>query len=248
MKIVLTPDWFIGKDVLIDVFSFFVLFVFLILAVKNYRLSKNRSLLYLGVGFGMVALAQLATIFTKLVLYYNFGPTQAIGNALITSQLVSSVDIFYYAGFFFHRLMTLLGFFIIYRLPREKKSWGDYALVLYFIFVSALLSKEMYYLFHLTALVLLVLIVGNYYGVLMKHGLFNTKILIVAFSLLAFSQLVFALSTLDLMFVLANIIELVSYSILLGLGIRLLQHGKEKKPNGYNIGYVGDNSGKKRKH
>lgn len=246
MRIVLTPDWFIGKDMLIECFSFLVLVIFSILAIRNYKISKNRKSLYLGVGFGFIALAQLASLFTKFFLYYDLVPTHSIGQALITSNLVNSVDVFYYAGFFFYRLMTLAGFFMIYRLPRDKKSWGDYALVLYFILVSALLSKEFYYLFHLTALVLLILIVGNYYDVLKEHKLFNTKILVTAFSLLALSQLIFALSRLEVMFVLANVIELVSYCILLGLGIRLLQNGKEKKPNGYHIGHVGDNSGKKR--
>ena len=235
VKIVLNPDWVLGKDVLIEFFSFIVLFIFSILAIRSYKLNKNRNFLYLGWGFGLIALAQLAAVITKLVLYYDIGPTQAIGDLIITSQLLSSVDIFYYAGFFFQRFLTLCGLYIIYRLPRVKKSVGDYVLVVYFILLSAILSTSFYYLFHLTSLFLLVLIVNNYYQVYKKNKFVNTKILIVAFAMLALSQLIFVLSQIDALFVLASAIELISYLGLLFLVIKILKHGKKKKPNGYNI-------------
>jgi hypothetical protein len=245
MKIVPTPDWFLGKDVIIEAFSFIVLFIFSFLSIRNYKLNKNRSFLYLGVGFALIALAQLAAVMTKLVLYYDIGPSQAIGTAIITSQLVSSVDIFYYAGFFFHRILTLSGLYIIYRLPRHKKSVGDYVLIIYFILISAFLSEGVFYLFHLTALVLLVLIVHNYYMIYKKNKFTNTKILMLAFGILALSQLFFIVSNLEIMFVLGNIIELVSYTILLILIIRILKYGKKKKSYGYNIRHAGNHPRKR---
>lgn len=246
MKIVPTPDWFLGKDVIIETFSFIVLFIFSFLAIKNYKMNKNRSFLYLGAGFALIALAQLAAVMTKLVLYYDIGPSQAIGIAIITSQLVSSVDIFYSAGFFFQRFLTLAGLYIIYRLPRHKKSVGDYVLVLYFVLISALLSKGVFYLFHLTALVLLILIFDNYHALYKKNKFVNTKILLIAFGMLALSQLIFILSNIEIMFVLGNIIELISYTVLLILIVRILKYGKKKKSYGYNIGHAGDNPRKGR--
>ena len=246
MKIVPTPDWFLGKDVIIEVFSFVVLFIFSFLAIRNYKLNKNRNFLYLGAGFALVALAQLAAVVTKLVLYYDIGPSQAIGVVVITSQLVSSVDIFYSAGFFFHRLFTLLGFYIIYRLPRQNKSIWDFFIIIYFILISALLDKGVFYLFHLTALVLLVLIFDNYHALYKKNKFVNTKILLVAFGMLALGQLIFILSSIELMFVLGNIIELISYTTLLILIIRIMKYGKKKKSYGHNIGHAGNNSRKRR--
>ena len=248
VKIVPTPEWFIGKDVLIEFFSLIVLVIFTIIAYRYYRLNKNRNILYLGSGFGLIAVAQLATILTKLVLYYDIGPSQQIGQAIITSQLVNSVDFFYYAGFFFYRFLTLLGFYILYRLPRERKSVGDYVIILYFILISAFLSQEIFYLFHLTALFILILIVEKFSIVYRKNRFFNTKILMVAFGLLALSQMIFVLSTIDILFVLGNVIELISYTIFLALIIRIWKYGKEKKPYGNNIRYAGNSPGKGRKH
>ncbi len=233
---------------MIDAFSLLVLVTFTIIAYRYYKLNKNRNILYLGSGFGLIAMAELATILTKLVLYYDIGPSRQIGQAIITSHILNSVDFFYYAGFFFYRFLTLLGLYIIFRLPRQRKSIGDYAIVVYFILVSSFLSQEIFYLFHLTALFILILIVEKYSGVYWRNRFFNTKVLITAFGLLALSELIFVLSTIDVLFVLGNIIELISYTIFLALIIRIWKYGKEKKPYGNNIRYVGNSSGKRRQY
>jgi len=251
MKIVLTPDWFLGKDILIDSFSLIVLIIFSVLAIRSYKLNKkNKNLLYLGTGFGLIMLAQMASILTKLILYYDIGPAQAIGQAIITGQFVSSVNIFYSIGFFFHNFLILAGLYIIYRLPQKKIYIGDYALVLYFILLSAILSVYggFFYFFYLTAFILLVLIVNNYYKIYKKNKFGNTKILIIAFSILALAQLIYILSKVGILFAVANTIELVSYVILLFLIIRILEYGKKKKSYEYNIRYAGNRSGKKRGH
>jgi len=240
MRFVFTPDWFLGKDVLIEGFSFIVLLIFAILAIRYFKLNKNRNFLYLGTGFGLIALAQLAAVFTKLVLYYDFGPSQQIGQAIIvTYQIVNSVDVFYYLGFLSHRLLTLLGLYVIYRLPRLHKSYGDYFLIGYFLVISTLVSKSFYYVYHLTALFLLAAIVLHYYEIYRKNNYQNTLVLLGAFGILALSQLIFLLSTIEMVFVFGNLVELTSYIILLVLIVRIMKHGKKKNKNGHNIRYVG---------
>jgi hypothetical protein len=246
MRFVLTPDWFLGKDVLIESFSFLVLLVFVILCIRNYKLNKNKKIMYLGIGFGLIALAQLATVATKFVLYYDFSFTQSVGRAIIEYEVVKSVDIFYKLGFFFHRLLTLVGLYVIYRLPIKRKSPGDFLLALYFIVISAMFSSQLNYLFHSTALILLVLITNNYYTIYKKNRFSNTKILVAVFGMLGLSQLMFVLSTLETVYVAANIIELLSYSLLLFLIVRILKHGKKKKPDGYNFRHAKYRPGKGR--
>ncbi|MFH1311124.1 MAG: hypothetical protein ABIH65_01830 [Nanoarchaeota archaeon] len=246
MKIVLTPDWFIGIDVVIQFFSLIVLLLVIILAINNYKKNKeNRNLLYLGLGFTLITLAQLASILTKLVLYYDIGPSQAIGQAIISSNFVSSIDIFYYMGFFFFKFLTLLGFYIIYRLPRERKSIMDYVIVLYFIVLSVIIEADFCYIFYITSFIMLIAIVEKYYLVYRENKFFNTKILMIVFAGLALSQLIFALYSLENLFAIANIIELISYIILLFLIIRILQHGTEKKSYADNIRYAGNYPGQK---
>ena len=250
MKIVLTPDWFLGKDVIIDVFSFIVLLLFFILSFKNYKLDKNKKFLFLGIGFGLISLAQLATIMTKLVLYFDTTFTKQIGQAIITYSVIKTVDIFYYLGFFFYRLFTLLGLYIIYKLPLEKEHKKDFFLALFFIIVISILSQDLTYLFRLTALILLLFITRNYYVVYKKNKSKKTLLLVLAFGILATSQIMFALSRQgSSISVIANLWELISYIILLTLIIRIIyHHGKKKKQNGYNIRYISNSSRKGRKH
>ena len=247
MKIVFTPDWFLGTDFLIETFSFLVLLAFFILSFRNYKLNNNKKTLYLGVGFLLIAIAELFTIMTKWVLYYDTTIIQEIGKVILASHVVKSVDIFYYIGFFIHKLFTLSGFYIIYRLPLAKKTPGDLVLGIYFIIISAVFSQVFYYLFHLTAFLLLIMILFNYIEIYQKNKSKNTKILIIAFGMLAFSQLIFILSQINVLYVIAQIIQLISYIILFVLIVKIKKYGKETKPYGYNIRYAGNDTGKGRK-
>ncbi len=234
MKIVFTPDWFLGQDFLIEIFSFMILFLFFFFSIKSYKLSKNKKVLFLGLGFLLIALGELSTILTKLVLYYDTTLTQNVGQIVITYEVVKSVDIFYHLGFFLHKFFTLFGLYIIYRLPLRKIS-SDFFLTTYFIIASALLSQSFYYVYHLTALIFLFLIINNYCRIYKKNKLVNTKILIIAFSLLAISQIIFILSKLPQLYVVAQNIQLVSYITLLILILRISKNGKKKKQDRNNI-------------
>lgn len=244
---VLAPDWFLGEDVLIGIFSFIVLFIFSVLSIRGYKVSKNKNFLYLGTGFSLIAIAQLALIVTKGVIYYNTSVTTSIGVLVIEAGVVSSVSVLYGLSFFFYRMLTLTGLYIVYRLPKENKFKGlDLALVLFFIILSAFISGEVFYIFNITALILLIFIVASYREVYRKNGFINTKILIIAFGVLAISHLMYVLSAFDIFFAIANVVELIGYSILLGLIMRILKDGKEKKSYGYNIRHAGHNTRKKR--
>ncbi|HOW37146.1 MAG TPA: hypothetical protein PLK34_02770 [Candidatus Pacearchaeota archaeon] len=245
MNLLFTPDWFLGRDILIEIFSFVVLSVFFILCLRNYKLNRNKKTLYLGVGLLFIALAQAAMAATKFAIFYNTSVTSSIGDFIIQTKVVSSVQIIYGISFFLFRMFTLLGLYILYRLPTKKNLVGDFLLAFYFIIISAVLGREFYYLFHATALVLLGLITYNYYLLYKQNRFVNTKILTFAFGLLALSQFLFMLSQLEVVYVIGNLIELVSYLIVLFLIFKILKHGQKTKPNGYNLRYARHHTGKR---
>ncbi len=236
MKIVFTPDWFLNFDVLIESFGFMILGLLFLFAIQAYTISKKKSVLYLGFGFLLIALGELTTVFTKLILYYDSSVTSGIGQAIVTQGIVSSIDIFYYAGFFLHRLFILLGLYLIYKLPdvRKKSDPADFALTLYFILMTVILSNSVYYLYHLTAFILLALIVRDYVRIYIGKKSKNTSFLISAFSLLAISQILFIFSSVDILYVLAQTLQTVSYVILLTFIVKITKNGKKAKPNGNN--------------
>jgi hypothetical protein len=227
MKIVFTPDWFLTSDVLISVFSFLILCLFFAFAFKSYRLTRNKSTLYLGLGFLIIALAELAVILTKFVLYYDTQTASQIGQVVITYEVVKSIDIFYHLGFFFNKFLTLLGFYLIYKIPAERKISGDIVLIVFLLFSAAFLSYSFFYFYHITAFLILLLIIRNRYKdyEVKKHR--STGILILAFSLLAFAQGIFIFSKLPYLYVAAQSMQLISYVILLVLITRLTGKSKE---------------------
>ena len=227
MKILFTPEWFAGNDVFIDFFSFIVLVSFLVLCVKCYRLSRKKGLLHLGSGFFLIALAQLALILTKLVLYYDTGFTHSVGQAVIASNVVSSVDIFYYLGLFFHKLFTMLGLFVIYKIPVKRFMKSDIIIVAYFILASSLLSVSFYYVFYLTVLMLSVMIISNYTEVYGKNRNPNTRLLIVGFLIFALSQLVFTFSRIGAVYVAASVIELIGFLVFFAVIVRISKAAKK---------------------
>ncbi|MBI4116163.1 hypothetical protein HY449_00280 [Candidatus Pacearchaeota archaeon] len=233
MKIVFTPDWFLTSDVLIEVFSFLTLLSFFALAFQSYRLSKKKSVLYLGFGFFLIALGQLASILTKLVLYYDTGVTHGVGVAVITYNIVRNVDIFYYLGFFFFRLFTLLGLYTIYKLPLEKFA-GEFFLYLYLITIISWMSNSYYYIYNLTALVLLIYIINKNYKMYLKDKVKNTRIVVFAFSVLAVAQFIFLFSQLRELYAVGQVMQLASYIILLILIAKIIKDGKKEKPSGNN--------------
>ncbi len=182
-------------------------------------------------GFLLIALAELSNILTKIPLYYHTQIISNIGTAIISYDIVKTVDIFYYIGFFFDRILTLFGFYIMYKLPLERVS-GEFFLNLYLIVIVSLMSQSYYYVYHLTALILLIFLVNKYYKIYRKDGVANTGILVMAFVLLGLSQTVFLFSKLNYIYVTGQLMQLASYIILLVLIVKIVKDGKKKKPSG----------------
>jgi hypothetical protein len=241
------PDWFLTPDFLINVFSFLILTAFLILCIKNYKVNKNKKMLYLGIGFAFIALAQLAVLARKFGIYYSTDFTTSIGTTIIQYNVINSTDVLYHVGTFLYKSLSLVGLYIISRFPTKKKSLKDVFLVAYFIVLSILSSDVVGYLFRITAMGLFAYLSYNYYLLYKKNKFRNTLILSVAFVIMSVSQILFLIQTYAIS-IIADLLQLGSYAILLILIIRILKHGNEKEPDGHNIGHAKHNPRKGRKH
>jgi hypothetical protein len=205
-------------------------------------------MLYLGVGFGFIAIAQLAILLTKFGLYYNTSIKTYVKDLVITYNIVSSSNVIYNLGIFFNKALTLIGLYVIYRLPKKTKSIKDIFLVIYFIILSVLMSDAVNYLFRITAMGLFLVLAYSYYLIYKKNRFPNTMILSTAFGVLALSQILFMMSQINVVVVIADFLELASYITLLVLIIRILKHGTKKEPDGYNLRHAKYHPRKRRKH
>jgi hypothetical protein len=238
MKVIFPPQWFLNIDILIEAVSFFIILIFSILCIKNYRLNKDKKFLYLGGGFGLITLSQLIVTITKAVVFYNASFVGAGGEIIIPYNLFDFVSVFSYVGFFAYRFLMLLGLYVIYKLPKRVFE-KDFLLVLYLIIIVTIFSREITHLFYITTFIILLLITKKYFDIYHKNKSKGTLILTVAFTGLASANAIFIFAKLmSPIYITASIMGLVSYIILLILIIRILEYGKndkKKKQDGYNI-------------
>lgn len=230
MPIVLNPSLFIKADIFIEGFSFIILSLFFILAIRSYRLSKNKKTLFLGVGFLLIAFAELSTILTKIVLFYDASFTRQIGNMIITYRILKPADIFYDIGFFLNRFLMLVGFYSIYLLHKriEKK---EVFFLTFLMITTTVLSQIYYFIFHATILILIFLIIDEYFRIYKKNKSKNTYILLNAFIILAAGHILFIVSEFRIVYIFAQLMQLTGYITLLVLIIRILKYDK-KIPHG----------------
>ena len=226
---VFTPNWFSRFDILIGIFSFLVLLIFFIVSIKNYKLTNNKKLKYLGAGFLLIALAEFADIFTKFVLYHKMTVVQSIGVITFKYEVLHIFDLPYDIGFFMYKFLTLLGLYIIYRLPLKNKNWSDAILAILFIILASLAGQVIYYIFNIVTFAILALIINNYIKIYRKNKNKNTKLLLISFIILAIAHLIFILSGIEIIFVIGEFIELISYIAFLILIIRINKNEWSKR-------------------
>lgn len=227
VEFLISPTWFTSFDVLIELFSFMVLTSFFILCLRNYRLNKNENTLKLGIGFLLIALAEIAMIFTKIIVYYDTLLARNIHGFVFVYHAIKQSLIISQIGLFLHKFFTLLGLYIIYKANLKKWKSVDFVVGIYFILISALLGLRSAYIFNLTAVILIWLIILNYKKVYKKNKFENTKILITIFSILMASQIFFMLP-LEFFYIIGQIFQLTVYILLLWLIIKI-NYGKKTK-------------------
>jgi hypothetical protein len=238
MEIILPPQGFFNVDILIEGISFITVLFFSFLCIKNYKLNKDKKFLYLGGGFGLITLAQLIITVIKIVLFSDASFIGMNGEIMIPHNMLNFITLFYNTGIFAYRGLILLGLYVVYKIPK-KLFEKDSLLAIYLITIVTILSEDIIHLFHITALIILLLIISKYYEIHSKNKSKGTVILIAAFSGLALSNAIFIFARLMTpIYVAASLVELASYITLLTLIIRILKYGKnngKKKQNGYNL-------------
>jgi Na+/proline symporter len=95
-------------------------------------------------------------------------------------------------------------------------------------------SEDSYYIFHITTLLFLIFITARYYKNYRENKNPSAKLLATSFSIITISQLVFCFIRLNpLLYVTAELVQLIGYIILLITFIKVLKDGKKTKPARY---------------
>lgn len=198
------------------------------MSLNNFVLSKNKKFIYLGLAFFLVALGELAAVFMNIGIYFDSAITYAVGKAVVTTTAVKSIDLIYTLGFFFFRFFVMLGFYFIYYVTKKGRNRIEHFLILYFILIISIFTHYATFVFHLTVTFILLLVLVNYFEIYKENKSQNTKSLIGVFLVLFFSHFLMIFSFNYIIIVFANLLQLISYLLLLVIIIRIYQHGKKK--------------------
>lgn len=228
---VVTPPWFYGKDLIIDIVSVFVLSLIAFFSIRYYRINKkNRNYIYLAISFLLMAVSFLAKILTNFTVYYHIYEIRDFGIYTLTHYSIKASTILFDAAYLFYRLLMIAGLYILYSIYQKSQPKSNIYLIAFFILVSAYFSQSQYYIFHLTALMLLALITIQLYNNFRKNMQHNAKLLAISFAIIGISQIFFMSAGFSsLLYVIAETIQLLGYSILLITFIKVLRNAKKKE-------------------
>ncbi|RLE42715.1 hypothetical protein DRJ48_02940 [Candidatus Woesearchaeota archaeon] len=230
LQLVYSPRWFYGKDIVIDIVSIVVLLCVAWFSLKYYRINKrNKNYLLLCFGFGLMALGFLFKIITNFTIYYYVLETRHLGFITLTYSVLRASNILFFVGFLMYRILMLIGLYILYSIY-IKQSRISVAIMVYLITVLTYFSRNAYYVFHITSLMLLCAITWQYYVNFTKTRNLATKTLLFSFTIITLSQLLFVFVGLSqTLYVVAELIQLLGYLGLFLTLMRTLKDGKKKR-------------------
>jgi hypothetical protein len=229
MQIVYSPRWFFGKDIIIDAISVIVLLLIAFTAFRYYRIDKKRTYLSLAGGFFLMGFAFICKILMNFTIYYHVFETKNLGFVTLTVQSIRSSDALFFIGFLLFRLLTLLGLYWVFNTyyPQCPK-----ATILNVFLITALtyFSQDVFYVFHITALIILLLISHQILSLSQKSQSKSTTAIAWSFILISLSHLMFCFLHLEPEFYVgAEIVQLIGYIGLLIAFLMVRSHGKTLK-------------------
>ena len=228
IQIIYSPKWFYGKDIIIDSISLLVLLLIAFFSFKYYKIRRNKNYNFLGFSFCLIALSFLFKILTNFTIYYKVLETHDLGIVTLTYQTIKVSEILFYIGFLAYRLLMLIGLYMLYSIY-VKQPKSNILLITFFILTSTYFSQSSYYLFHLTALILLILITVHYYTNYFTTKNKSTKFVASSFGIITISHLFSIFANISTRFyVIAELIQLMGFGFLLSSFLMVLSHGRKK--------------------
>ena len=230
VQLAYTPVWFYGKDLYIDTVGLLVLSLIAFFSLRYYKLDKkNKNYIYLASSFFLIALSFFFKILTNFTIYYKVLETKTFGLFTITYHGIKTSNILFFVGFLAYRLLTLVGLYILYSIYQKRQSKSNIFLIIFFIIISTYFSQSAYYIFHLTALIFLALIISQYRNNYKKNRQFTARLLATSFTIIAVSQVFFVFIEINnFLYVIAEIIQLFGYLFLLTTFFKVLRNVKKK--------------------
>lgn len=231
----LPVQWFRGFDLLIDIFSIIAVLLIALASYKYYRINRDQKYGHLALSFFVIASSFLLKALSYSLMYY-YKIIQLDEITLVVKVVETPIQgirpsfILFTMTLFLYRFLHLIGLYMLYYVYKRKYQRPDILIAVASIFLITYFSHQSWFAFHTLAFVLLGILVSHYYKLYMKNKRKNTKVLVMSFSIIALSQAIFVFSQIDsILYVYAEIVQLIGYLLLLTTFIMIIYNGKKKK-------------------
>jgi hypothetical protein len=236
-----TPAWFAGYDLLLDAIAFFITLIISSYSFKLFRLNSERKFGYFSLAFALMSIAFLFKFITYAVVYSS--ASQVVAALTIESVTgiggvnISLRNLLYRFGFFVQMAATLgslLLLFLISQTSRDRLNKfyevSQIGLFSYFVLLLSIVSTFRYTVFYLTSLVLLSLIVLNYYKNYLTKGTANSLRVLIAFVCLMIAQFFFVfVFWINSFYFIAEVFTLIGFAIIAFVYMQVNRQGKRRK-------------------
>ena len=222
----ITPDWFKDIDTGFEVVSLLATFLIAATAYKFYKLTDEVRYKWFSASFFLISISYLFKILTNLIVYNEEWGTKTLGLFTYTVQYVHEYYYFEIFGTLAFRFLMLVGLFGLYYIICKCQDQKSIPIIIILIFITTIFSNIQYFAFHLTAALLLGLIVWQLYCNMkeQKKQKLTARTPIVAFGILLVSQLLFGLLFLTPeMYVVGEVVQLFGFLLLLHNYIQLVR-------------------------
>jgi len=226
-----SPEWFFGKDVVIDLFSVLTLFLLTYFSLKYYKLGSSRKYLYLCISFFVIGVSFVLKILSNIAISH-YTVSEAPHDVLINSTLglIPSYWAIAWILLLLYRVLMLVGLYGLYSTYSDEPEKSQIVFTIFLLVIAAYFTRFSYFIFHLVALVLLGFITWRYLMNYKRTKLSTAKLLVYGFALITISQIFFVFTGLNpVLYVIGEIIQLLGFVSVLFTLILVLKHGKKKK-------------------
>jgi len=233
VKLVYSPQWFYGKDILIDIVSIFVLLLIAFFSIRYYNIKKNKNYIYLTMSFVILAGSFLAKILINFNVYYKLIETQDLGVVSAVYQSMKATHSIVITSFVVYWLAMIFGYYILYSIYQHQ-SLSNFLFGAYLISAYTYMAYPDYRTFHITLLVILGLITALHLKRYLNNKYLATKLVAVSFGIIAVSQVFFIFIDWNIHFyVTGELIQLIGYMGLLFTFIMVLKYGRQEDKDRY---------------
>lgn len=215
------PNWFFGYDIGLEVlFALITIFV-AGFAFRAYSLSKEQEFKLFGISFTLISLSYFAWSLINIFFVEELNENTRV-------LLLGNIGLLSVTAIYLHILLFMTGLTTLFYMTCRVKSWRLYLLmVITNIFVVMLSCNKLFAIYSISSLLIFFIILSY------SNKYFETKNskvgwLLAAFVSLLAANLAFLFESATSSYVVAHLLELISFGIIL-INLIRMKNGEKKK-------------------